>query len=149
MANQNSIKVQKNNWHIHEKKIKDQLKDFFTKKGYVVTFHRYYNSFDVICAKINNNTIDEIIGIEIKSDKDNLNRLKNQLLQYIRIFDKVYVALENKETPEFIPPFIGVIKCNNTVKIIREAEKLNLPAFGPLINYSAIEDTIKGNYGLS
>jgi hypothetical protein len=137
-------------WHKHEKRIKEQLNQYFNKKGYLVSFNRYYDTFDVIVAKTNDDlTIGELIGIEIKSDKDNIMRAKDQLIRYIRIFDKIYLALENKEVPEFIPPFIGIIRCNSHIEIEREAQNIYSGVdFGFTINYSAIKNTIKESNGI-
>lgn len=63
---------------------------------------------------------------EIKSEFDNLDRLENQLNQYQKIFDKIYIVtschhikkvIENKNTS------IGIIELTkrNSLKIVREA----------------------------
>jgi hypothetical protein len=137
-------------WHVHEKKIKKQLEDFFKEKNYLISFNKCYDTFDVVCAKISqNHVVQEIIGIEIKSDKDQIIRLKDQLVRYFRLFDKVYIALENRSVPEFVPTYIGIIRCNNKVSIEREAEILYIkPTLGNAINFQAIRNTIKDSGGL-
>ncbi len=144
------IKKNNNKWHIHEKIIKNQLEEFYKKQDYLISFHKCYDTFDVVCAKISpKKTVQEIIGIEIKSDKDQIVRLKHQLVRYLRLFDKVYLALENKKVPDFVPTYIGIIRCNNRVTIEREAEMLYVkPIYGNAINFQAISNTIKDSGGL-
>jgi len=140
----------KNSWHIHEKRIKNKLKNYYEKQDYLVSFNRYYDTFDVVCAKINEKSeIEEIIGIEIKSDKDQILRLEYQLVNYIRIFDRVYLALESKTIPDFIPPYIGIIRCNDHILFERDAQFLYLkPENGNPINFNAISNTIKRSGGI-
>lgn len=139
-----------NSWNVHEKRIKDLLKRYYEEKNYLIDFNKCYNTFDVVCAKIKDEiVIEELIGIEIKSDRDQLNRLRDQLIDYIRLFDKIYIALESKNVPEFIPPYIGIIRCNEKVHIEREAQRIYFkPELGNPITYSAISNTIKESGGI-
>lgn len=150
MAQQYAIKSNNHGWHKYENRMKQQLKFYFTEKGYLVSFHRCYDTFDVVAAKIDDNlVVEELIGIEIKSDKDQIKRIKEQLVHYIRIFDKIYIALENKNVPDFVPLFIGIIRCNDDVSVERQAEKIYLGAdFGYTINFEAIKNTIKESNGI-
>jgi len=135
------------NWHSHEARILQELKSYFEPKGYKTATHRYFDSFDLILAKTKDSSVSELIGIEIKSDKDQLEKLNDQLINYINLFDKVYIAVENKNIPENLPPFVGIIRLNNMVKIEKEAGALSVPA-GTFITKSAIQRTIKMSGGI-
>lgn len=52
----------------------------------------------------------EIIGIEIKSDKDTFIRLRGQLPQYYEACSRVYIAVSNdREVPKDVPSFVGIL----------------------------------------
>jgi len=135
------------NWHSHEAKIEIALADYFEKKGYYVALHRASDIFDMILAKVSNNKVEELIGIEIKSDNDNLRRLYEQLPNYLYVFDKVYIALGNRKIIEDIPYPIGLIRVNGEIIVEREAYTIN---FMPsrFITKSAIRETIEKSKGI-
>lgn len=54
-----------------------------------------------------------IVGFEIKSDKDNLLRLENQMKDYTRFCDECYIVTGDKhleEIPLVVPEFYGIIR---------------------------------------
>lgn len=134
-------------WHSHEARIEEALRLYFEPRGYRISSHRYFDSFDLILAKIEEESIIELIGIEIKSDKDKIKRLDEQLINYINLFDKVYIAIEKKMTPENLPSFVGIIRLNDVVKIEREAQLLSISA-SAFITKTAAKKTIKASGGI-
>lgn len=84
------------------------------------------------------NRIKSLIGYEIKSDKDNLKRLKNQLDKYLIFFNYVVVLTTEKHLGEVMrlltkPEYrqVGVMVCKITedrtyYKVIRPAEYQDL-----------------------
>ena len=84
------------------------------------------------------NEIKSLIGYEIKSDKDNLKRLKNQLAMYLVFFNYVVVLTTEKHLGEVMrlltkPEYrqVGVMVCKITedrtyYKVIRPAEYQDL-----------------------
>lgn len=80
----------------------------------------------------------ELIAYEIKSCKDNLTRLDGQILDYLKIFDKVYVVLDKKfkKSIDSIPSQVGIFIFDNEklyFKLQREAKKNN-----PKIYYQSL-----------
>jgi len=71
--------------------------------------------------EVNNYTPSKIIAFEVKGDKDNYKRLIGQIESYIHLVDEVYLIIQNKEIPKDLPFFIGVIRCNEEVKILRKS----------------------------
>ena len=74
----------------------------------------------------------KITGFEIKSDKDNLLRLEDQMKDYTRFCDECYIVTGDKhleEIPLVVPEFYGIIRIyldeDDKVKleVIREAGK--------------------------
>jgi len=51
-----------------------------------------------------------ILAFEVKADTDNYKRLEGQCDAYHLIADEVYLVVENKEPPEDLPWYIGVLK---------------------------------------
>jgi len=137
----------KYDWHSHEARIEQKLRSYFEPNGYRIATHRFFDSFDLILAKTDGGEVSELIGIEIKSDKDRMKRLNEQLISYINIFDKVYIAIENKCVPENLPSIVGIIRFNDTIKIEKEAGTLSLPA-RTFITEAAIQRTIKLSGGI-
>jgi hypothetical protein len=53
----------------------------------------------------------QLIGYEIKSEKDNLNRLKSQIIAYNEVFDKVFIITSEKhlyQVINLIPDWWGI-----------------------------------------
>ncbi len=73
-----------------------------------------------------------IVGFEIKSDKDNLLRLENQMKDYTRFCDECYIVTGDKhleEIPLVVPEFYGIIRIyldedeQARLEVVREAAK--------------------------
>jgi hypothetical protein len=76
-----------------------------------VASHCCQDQFDVVAAHIiPGPKMDALVGLEIKSKKDTLKRLDNQIAEYLHIFDLVYVVLEEHQPPASLPPFVGIIR---------------------------------------
>ena len=71
----------------------------------------------MICEK-------EIIGFELKSDKDSLVRLKRQILDYDKYYDRNYLVIGEhfaKKAEEVLPDYWGIIKITeNNGEIVTE-----------------------------
>lgn len=74
----------------------------------------------------------KIVGFEIKSDKDNLLRLEDQMKDYTRFCDECYIVTGDKhleEIPLVVPEFYGIIRIyldeaeQTRLEVIREATK--------------------------
>ena len=64
----------------------------------------------------------QIIGFEVKTNKDNYSRLYAQLDAYLNICDKVYLIIEDKEVPKDLPFYVGIIKIEGEKpNVIRQA----------------------------
>ena len=132
-------------WHNHELKIEKALVAYFESKNYIVRTHSCTDMFDVVCSNIDDKDhVNEIIGIEIKSSKDRLTKLKKQLPQYIHVFDKIYVALESQNCTVSLPFFIGIIKyAQNAIHVERDAIKVSGSLFpSRVVTASALQRTI-------
>lgn len=111
--------------------LKAALLDFLLKKyksslyGNEVFFGSKMRAADIISVGKN------ITAFEVKSSTDDFRKLNNQLVDYVKVFDFVYVVLaENKLNEEIlltIPTNVGIlgVKKNHLVKI-RNAEKNSL-----------------------
>ena len=96
---------------INGEQIRQLLKKHFELEGYMTISERNHrstneNPFDLVCGKEKNL---EMIGIEIKGDTDNFNRLKDQLQAYSFVFEEIYLVLHKKVKPEWLPEYVGVI----------------------------------------
>ena len=79
--------------------------------------------------------------IEIKTDRDNIKRFGNQLPHYILIGDFVWLVLETKSIPEWVPSFVGIMRYkNHTIYIERRPQKLDR---FPYLNLSVIKKANK------
>ncbi len=74
----------------------------------------------------------KIVGFEIKSDKDNLLRLEDQMKDYTRFCDECYIVTGDKhleEIPLVVPEFYGIIRIyldedeQARLEVVREAAK--------------------------
>lgn len=88
---------------------------------------------------------DEIIGIEIKSDIDNLYRLEEQLKSYYTCFNKVYVACGKRHYKEIskIKGGFGIIYITENTLIIKrkakERKELNIISILDMCDKSYLE----------
>ena len=129
-------------WWNYPKRIDDagMRKVFYWENPFAVTLEEV--KFPCFRADIlefqEENGIKSLIGYEIKSDKDNLKRLKNQLDMYLIFFNYVVVLTTAKYLDEVIhllnmPEYkrIGVMVCRLTdertcYQVIRPAEYQDL-----------------------
>jgi hypothetical protein len=138
-------------WHNHELKIEKALVAYFESKNYIVRTHSCIDMFDVVCSKVDNkNQVSEIIGIEIKSSKDRLAKLKEQLPEYIHVFDKVFIALESQNCALSLPFFIGIIKYDqDAINFERDAIEVSGSLFpSKVVTASALRRTIGLSEGI-
>jgi len=64
----------------------------------------------------------DIIGFEIKSDRDNYSRLKQQIDYYLAYCDSVYIVVHKKtDIPEWLPDTVGVLRVNKNGEILQES----------------------------
>lgn len=86
-------------------------------------FHFGRRRADVICAEEG-----MIVGYEIKSAFDRIDRLESQLNSYAQLFDYVYVVCDSKHLSsirKITPERIGIYQCTSTgVKRIRKAKQI-------------------------
>jgi len=136
-------------WHASEKRIENLLTTYFKEREYNIALHCCQDQFDFAAAKINELKIETLIGIEIKSKNDTLRRLNNQMIEYIQIFDLVYVALEAQQRPLSLPSFVGVINISDdNITMEREAHRIGRTLFPWCITDSALTRTIKTSNGI-
>ena len=67
-----------------------------------------------------------MIGCEIKSDKDTFDRLPKQLLNYTRTFQHVYLVLHKKEAPAWLPSEVGIIRVSTDGRIMEQIYASNV-----------------------
>lgn len=82
-------------------------------------------------------TRDSIIGVEIKSDLDNLDRLEDQLSSYYKCFNQVYVACGKKHYQQVrkMKGRFGIIFISDGIlKIKRKAKKAKTLALLPILD---------------
>jgi hypothetical protein len=64
--------------------------------------------------------------LEIKSNHDNINRFGCQLPHYCLFGDYVWLVVEDKKIPRWLPPFVGVLQyMGSTLTIKRDAMKID------------------------
>jgi hypothetical protein len=150
MESENSSEVTFNSgWHASEKRIENLLSTYFRKKGFKVALHCCQDQFDLAAARLNGSKIETLVGVEMKSKDDTLKRLNNQIIEYIQIFDLIYVALEAQQLPISLPSFVGVINISDDNIILeREAHRIGRTLFPWCITDSALTRTIKTSNGI-
>ncbi|NIG81776.1 sce7726 family protein [Klebsiella sp. Ap-873] len=93
---------------------------------------------------------------EIKTDFDNLNRLKAQLKSYLELFDKVYVVVSDKHLQSVlltVPDEVGVINLTqkDTLKEIKKAEivkrKLDISMLMNSLRVDEYKNLVESIYG--
>lgn len=95
----------------------------------------------LVFVQNNKNEISEVIGIEIKSDKDSFRRLTKQLSDYYGICNRVYIAVEDKEVPKDMPSFVGVFRLNNNkIEEERYAEIIKEPLESFKLNKTTVSN---------
>ena len=94
--------------------------------------------FDLIAGKLqSNNGIDEIniIGFEVKADKDDFSRLNRQIREYSDICDRVYVVVHKKEIPP-LPDHVGIIRVSDNGEMVEEKWAYAFNRFPEISTYS-------------
>ncbi|MBB1100140.1 sce7726 family protein [Limosilactobacillus sp. WF-MT5-A] len=99
-----------------------------------------------------------ICGFEIKSDKDNVKRLPNQIKEYDKSFEKNYIVVGNKnkvKVIQMIPSYWGIIyikhknKSDFTLSFLRRARinpNINFTSVIGLINSTTIKTIVNNNF---
>ncbi len=89
-----------------------------------IQFLDYRRRADIVLV-----TASQIIAIEIKSKTDRADRLISQIPDYLRVFDRVYVAIEEelpKAILDKIPHYVGILKFDEVstkTHLLRPAER--------------------------
>jgi len=124
----------------NEKIIRNKIKDMIQDKGIIREEYTHWSlntRNDVML--INDN---QIISFEIKSDKDNLNRLYNQVVNYKEYSTDVIIVLDKKHLNKFnhdfnIPEFkdvgVWVYTESNTIEKICNSSSTNYPNLLPYL----------------
>jgi len=66
--------------------------------------------------------------VEVKSNHDNVNRFGYQLPHYCLFADYIWLAMEDHQPPDWLPPFIGILRYHHdvdTITIEGEAAKID------------------------
>ncbi len=78
---------------------------------------------------------------EIKSDKDNHDRLEHQILQMIGIADYAWLVLgANQSIPEWLPPYIGILRHEPESKDFLLEKTANYLDHHPTLHRHVLED---------
>jgi len=106
----------------HEAKIKCLLLDMLLAEGskldnlpiaaLEVTFSGGRRRADLV--SIGN----ELVGYEIKSKRDNIEGISEQISEYLNVFDKTYVVIDSSHLKNIrpkIPPTVGILKYENGI----------------------------------
>jgi len=110
-------------------------------------FHFGRRRADIICAEGG-----MIVGYEIKSGFDRIDRLEDQLISYTQLFDYVYVICDSKHLDsvrKIAPERVGIYLCAPTgVKRIRKAAQIK--NFDGVITLDAIPiDSLRREFKIS
>ncbi len=125
------MKVMKEAKKLNDKAMREVLFDYYESTNERLRF------FEELCiGKSRADAIlvwcNKIIGFEIKSDRDNLLRLEDQMKDYTRFCDECYIVTGDKhleEIPLVVPEFYGIIRIyldeedKPVLDIIRNATK--------------------------
>lgn len=77
----------------------------------------YHNEIDI-------GTLEEGVHLfEVKSNGDSYSKLVQQIPQYTIFGDYVWLVLEDKKPPKWLPPFVGIIRYKNNNLIIEKNPK--------------------------
>ena len=88
-----------------ETQIRNKVIQFFKPNSFRTEFCFGGSRFDLLLEKDG-----AIIGVEIKTDKDSFVRLRGQLSDYTRFCDFVFLAVETKKIPKWLPTGTGVLR---------------------------------------
>jgi len=136
MSNEKIIREFVREWLLSEHKdsvVKDEFGVFLSVRN------------DLMCVSST-----EIISVEIKSDRDNFNRLESQLTGYDSFSSSIYVALDIKHYEKYIELYqskfshVGIIVFDgNEIEVKSEAKKKKLPNLLFLLTSSEITIFLK------
>ena len=124
--------------HLIEKKV--------IKEGSLIINEFTYGGFSrrVDLALVNNN---EILGIEVKSEFDTLNRLDGQVSDYLKVFDKVIVVVATKhleKAKKQLPDRVGIWEITDSgIKVINRGKKLKIKEKSIFIDLMRVVDLAK------
>lgn len=96
--------------NLNESEIVDILAIKIKCSDYIYVIERSEDSVHPFDIVLGNEKSLELIGMEIKGDNDNYDRLMNQIDRYLNIFDEVYLVLHKKKAPEWLPSNIGIVR---------------------------------------
>lgn len=91
----------------------------------VIEEKQIYNR-GTVCADVVGIAKHQMVGYEIKSDQDNLDRLPRQIKYYTWVFDKNYIVVSTKykdRIVEHIPDSWGVLVVTDHIEVARVALK--------------------------
>lgn len=97
----------------------------------------------------------EICIVEIKSEVDTIQRLQEQINQYIHYGNLVYIAIHKTKIKSIekldIPDFVGIIEIDKKLKIIKKAkkQKINFTVFKSFVSYQEFLSMRSGFKGSS
>jgi len=83
----------------------------------------------------------EICVVEIKSEVDTIERLQEQINQYIKYANLVYIAIHKNKIASIdsldIPDFVGIIKIDKKLSIVKKAkkQKVDFGVFRGFVSY--------------
>lgn len=124
-------KMGKNYTELYDKDMREPLFDFFEERLKKIRFLEEYpigkSRADIVMIGEK-----EIVGFELKSDRDSFARLKRQMVDYENNFDRNFLVVGEhyaEKAKEILPEYWGIIKvydeCGDGIKavLIRDAKK--------------------------
>lgn len=113
--------------------MKKKIAKYFQKKiSCKIAYEIKINSsvLDMLILTYNTRTkkIYKLIGVEIKSDKDNLSRLRHQLRDYYKTCDKVFLAVGFRVNLQNLPLGLGILRVTPK-EVIEEVRPMDIGKF--------------------
>lgn len=116
---------------LNDKEMREVLFDYYESTNERL---RFFEELNIAKSRADAILVREncLIGFEIKSDRDSLERLEGQVKNYSKFCNLCYVVTGNKhinKMTEHVPEFYGIIKINYDddkklcMEIVREAQK--------------------------
>jgi len=128
---------------MNDSEIRKEVKKFFQKVDPECVIRHELN---VDTARLDMMILvnDLIVGVEIKGDHDTYERIYNQLINYMSVCDRIYVATAKKELPADIPFFFGHLAIRDEKCVeIRKASPIKSSINKREIAKEVIENTLK------